>query len=137
MKTSWTRSARSWRDTGSEWGWWWSRVDTGVHSQQHEQRLFAAASVYTLALAHEVLRQVDLQALALNQPLTIEPLDAFESESTDLAVGDVLTLRQALEHMLADSSNASAYALMRTVGRGQLNAERGTRACRKQASRCS
>ena len=79
--------------------------------------------MYKLAVAHEVLRQVDLQVLSPDDRLAIERADALEAEPGDLAVGEVISAGRALEHMLGDSSNAAAYALMRMVG--PATAQRG------------
>ena len=109
-------------DYGERLGLVVESIESGARFERHAQRLFPSASVYKLAVAHEVLRQVDLQELSPDDRLTIEAADALEAEPGDLAVGEVISVGRALEHMLGDSSNTAAYALMRMLGRPQLNA---------------
>jgi beta-lactamase class A len=85
-------------------------------------RPFRAASVYKLPLAFEVVRRVDRGQLGLDDELTIEPSDAVEPEPLGgLDVGDQVTVRRALEATIGVSSNAAAHALMRLIGRPELN----------------
>jgi beta-lactamase class A len=87
-----------------------------------ERRTFAAASTYKLALAYEVLREAGTGQLQLDGRLTIEADDAVEPEPAGgLSVGQQVTVRRALESSMSVSSNAAGHALLRLVGRGQLN----------------
>ncbi len=98
-------------------------LEGGARFEYDAQRPFVSASVYKLAVAYEVLRQVDLGNLSLDDLLTIEDGDTWEEEpGGGLGPGDDVTVGMALESMMGLSSNSGAYALMRLVGRPQLNA---------------
>jgi beta-lactamase class A len=98
-------------------------LSTGERFAQNEARLFPSGSVYKLAVAWEVMRRVDRGQLRLTDELTIEPGDALEAEPDGgVAPGERVTVRDALEAMMSVSSNAAAYALLRLVGRSELNA---------------
>jgi beta-lactamase class A len=87
-----------------------------------DRHQFAAASTYKLALAYEVLRESGTGQVRLEEPLTIEADDAVEPEPAGgLTVGQRVTVRRALEASMSVSSNAAGHALLRLVGRGQLN----------------
>jgi beta-lactamase class A len=97
-------------------------VPTGERFEWNQDRTFPSASVYKLTVAYEVLRRAKARQVDLDEPLTIEPVDAVEAEpELGLAVGEQVTVRQALEAMMSVSSNAAAYALMRRIGRVELN----------------
>jgi beta-lactamase class A len=89
----------------------------------NEQRVFPSASVYKLPVAVETLRRVDAGQLRLDDTVEVTEADAEEVEPDQgLAPGDVVTLGEALRVMLEYSSNAAGHALLRTLGRPQLNA---------------
>jgi beta-lactamase class A len=97
-------------------------VERGERVALDDRRSFAAASTYKLALAYEVLREVRDGRLQLDRRLTIGDDDAVEPEPAGgLAVGEEVTVRRALEATMSVSSNAAGHALLRLVGRGQLN----------------
>lgn len=97
-------------------------VPSGASFGHHQHRVFPSGSVYKLALAYEVLRRTDHGELSLHTLLTIEPSDAQEPEPAGGVVEhEQLTVRESLEAMMAVSSNASAHALLRHVGRANLN----------------
>jgi beta-lactamase class A len=103
------------------YGMYVEHVGTGERFVRHHQRAFPSASVYKLAVAVEVLRRVDRRQLALDQSITIEREDAQEPEPEGgVGEGEYITLERALQAMLSVSSNAASHALMRTVGRDQL-----------------
>jgi beta-lactamase class A len=98
-------------------------VATGERFVHNGGRVFPSGSVYKLAVAWEVLRRVDAGHLRLDDELTIESGDAFEAEPAGgVQLGERITVRQALDAMMSVSSNAAAYALLRQVGRSELNA---------------
>ena len=69
---------------------------------------FAAASVYKLWLAYQVLHEVDLGRLDLDTVLTIAPEDTVEPEpASGVSLGDEMTVWLALELMMGSSSNAA------------------------------
>jgi beta-lactamase class A len=79
--------------------------------------------VYKIAVAYEVLRQADRGALGLADPLMVEDEDVVEAEPAGgLAPDEEVSVWAALEAMMGVSSNSAAHALMRLVGRGQINA---------------
>jgi beta-lactamase class A len=98
-------------------------VVSGARVEQQAERPFTAASVYKLAVAYEVLSQVDQRRIGLDEMLTIQPVDLLDQQAGDLTAGQVLTVRRALETMLGDSSNAAAFGLLRLAGRPRLNAD--------------
>jgi beta-lactamase class A len=99
-------------------------VATGERYAHNESRLFASGSVYKLAVATEVLHRVDLRQLSLDDQITVQAADQLEAEPEGgLPVGEKVTIRRALEAMMTVSSNAAGYALMRQIGRGELNAQ--------------
>jgi beta-lactamase class A len=78
--------------------------------------------VYKAWLAYLVLREVDRGRIELDDALTIEAEDATEVEpDSDVALGDEMTVQEALEAMMGPSSNAAAHRLLRAVGRPALN----------------
>jgi beta-lactamase class A len=79
-----------------------------------------SASVYKLLLVHELLGRLERGELRADDELTIADVDALEDGGE--SVGDRLTVRQAIEATMGASSNRSAFALMRLIGRPQLNA---------------
>ncbi len=84
--------------------------------------LFHSASVYKLPLAVEVLRRVDRHQLGLDDQLTIADEDATEGEPLGgVYPGDTITVQQALELITGVSSNAAAHALLRLIGRSELD----------------
>jgi beta-lactamase class A len=88
----------------------------------NETRVFPSGSVYKLALAWQVLREVDLGRFELDQSLEIVPEDTIEDEpSGGLSATDTPTVRQALRAMFTVSSNAAAHALLRLIGRRDFN----------------
>jgi beta-lactamase class A len=95
-------------------------VPTGARFAHRASQPAPSASVYKLFVAHEVLARVDRGELRLADQLTIQPSDALEDGWED--VGDRLTVRQALDTMMGDSSNRAAFALLRQIGRAQMNA---------------
>jgi beta-lactamase class A len=110
------------RGQGGRYGLVLEHVERGERVALDDRRTFAAASTYKLALAYEVLREVGAGRLQLDRQLTIEADDAVEPEPAGgLAVGQDVTVRRALEATMSVSSNAGGHALLRLVGRGQLN----------------
>jgi beta-lactamase class A len=84
--------------------------------------VFRSASLYKLPLAVEVLRRLDRHQLRLDDQLTIAAEDASEGEPLGgVYPGDTVTVQQALELITGVSSNAAAHALMRLLGRSELD----------------
>ena len=97
---------------------------SGARAAINDTTVFPSASLYKLGVAWAVLRQVDAGAVNLDAPLEIEDDDAIEPEPDGgFGTGDTPTIREALEAMLAVSSNASAHALLRLIGRDAFTAE--------------
>jgi beta-lactamase class A len=95
---------------------------TGQRRALNEHRVFAAGSVYKLALAWEVLSRVDLGDVALDDVVTIEDQDVAEPEPRGgFKAGDTPTVREALRAMLSVSSNSAAHAFLRLIGRQAFN----------------
>jgi beta-lactamase class A len=95
-------------------------VASGARFEHEAAAPAPSASVYKLFVAHEVLERAGRGEVGLDDGLTIQAADALE-EGWE-AVGDRLTVRQALEAAMGQSSNRAAYALLRLVGRARLNA---------------
>ena len=97
-------------------------VPTGQQVVHDADLAFEAASVYKLAVAYEVLRQVDAGQFSLDERLTVADEDTVEPEpQAGLGADDEVSVSEALEAMMGISSNSAAHALMRLVGREQLN----------------
>jgi beta-lactamase class A len=95
---------------------------SGARYEHQADAVFRSASVYKLPLAVEVLRRLDRRELSLDDQLTIEAEDATEAEPlAGVSPGDTITVEQALEAMTRVSSNAAAHALMRLLGRAQVD----------------
>jgi beta-lactamase class A len=110
------------RGQGGRYGFVLEHLALGERFALDERQQFAAASTYKLALAYEVLREAGAGELRLESQLTIEAIDAVEPEPAGgLSVGQRVTVRQALESSMGVSSNAAGHALLRLVGRAQLN----------------
>jgi beta-lactamase class A len=96
---------------------------SGQRRGLNEHQVFAAGSLYKLALAWEVLARVDLGYLGLDDVVAIEDQDVVEPEPRGgFKAGDTPTVREALRAMLSVSSNSAAHALLRLVGRQSFNA---------------
>jgi beta-lactamase class A len=97
-------------------------LGSGERLALNETRVFPSGSVYKLALAWQVLREVDLGRIELDQPLEILAEDTIEDEPVGgLSAPDTRTVHQALRAMFTVSSNAAAHALLRLIGRGDFN----------------
>jgi beta-lactamase class A len=95
---------------------------SGERYEHQADDVFRSASVYKLPLAIEVLRRVDRHQLDLDDQLTIADEDATEGEPLGgVYPGDTITVQQALTLITGVSSNAAAHALMRLIGRSELD----------------
>jgi beta-lactamase class A len=98
-------------------------VPTHQRATRDAEREFESASVYKIAVAYEVLHQADRGQLGLDDQITITDDDAVEVEPDGgLAPDDQVSVRDALQAMMGVSSNSAAHALMRLVGRAEINA---------------
>jgi beta-lactamase class A len=98
-------------------------VPTHQRATHDAEREFESASVYKIAVAYEVLEQVDNGQMSLEDRVTIADDDATEAEPDGgLAPDDEVSVREALQTMMGVSSNSAAHALMRLVGRAEINA---------------
>jgi beta-lactamase class A len=111
-------------DVSNDYGLVVEDLLSGAREALNESKVFPSASIYKLGVAWSVLRRADAQQLNLDQQLTIEDEDAVEVEPDGgVAPGDAPTIREALAAMLSVSSNAAAHALLRLVGRAEVNQE--------------
>jgi len=95
---------------------------TGEQVVVQGDRVFRAASVYKVLVAYAVLREVEDSRLTLGDPLVITEADDNEVEPAGgLAVGQTVTIREALATMLGVSSNLAAHRLLRLLGRANVN----------------
>lgn len=98
-------------------------LGSGARLAVNETGVFPSGSVYKLALAWEVLRQVDAGRLNLDTPIEVLDEDTLELEPYGgPAPGDTPTVREALRAMFEVSSNSAAHLLLRVVGRTEFNA---------------
>lgn len=94
-----------------------SNLTTGQTVLVNANRQFTAASTYKLLVMYRVYQLIANGRLALDAPITIAEPDLIESASGDVfALGQSVTVGQALTQMIVVSSNAAAHALVRTVG---------------------
>jgi beta-lactamase class A len=111
------------RSSGSAYGVAIEWVPGHERASHDAQREFEAASVYKIAVAYAVLEQVDRGQIGLADPLTITDDDAVEVEPEGgLAPNDQVSVWDALQAMMGVSSNSAAHALMRLIGRAEINA---------------
>jgi beta-lactamase class A len=97
-------------------------IRSGEQHTLNAERVFPSGSVYKLPLAWEVLRQVDAGQLSLDDVIEIQAEDTIEPEPYGgFGAGDTPTLREALSAMLSVSSNTTAHALLRMLGRDAVN----------------
>jgi beta-lactamase class A len=109
-------------DPSADFGLIVEDVASGQRAGLNEGRVFRSGSVYKLPLAWHVLREVDRGDLGLDQPLEILGEDSVEPEPDGgFGESDTPTVAEALRAMFSVSSNAAAHALLRTVGRQELN----------------
>jgi len=109
-------------DPSADYGLLVEDVRSGERVALNEGRVFPSGSVYKLPLGWQVLREVDQGRLSLDQQIEILPEDTVEPEPDGgLDVGLTLSVREALRAMFSVSSNAAAHALLRVVGRRELN----------------
>jgi beta-lactamase class A len=98
-------------------------VPTHQRATHDAEREFESASVYKIAVAYEVLEQVDRGQIGLDDQVIITDDDAVEVEPDGgLAPDDQVSVWDALRAMMGVSSNSAAHALMRLVGRAEINA---------------
>ncbi len=110
-------------DPSSDYGVVIEDIASGDRLELNQDRVFASASVYKLPLAWQVLSEADRGHINLDDTLDILEVDAIEVEPEGgLAPGEMTTVGDALERMVSVSSNASAHALLRTIGRRAFNA---------------
>lgn len=80
-------------------------------------RPFPAASLYKLLVMYRVYEAIDAGSLSLDDPVTIQRGDTIQDEPGGwYSPGETTTVRQALDVMITESSNAASFALTRTVG---------------------
>jgi len=92
-------------------------LETGETVLINADETFRSASTYKLLVMYEVYRQVAAGELAMDDTITIRPADAVEGDPANgLAVGDTVTVAEALRAMITVSSNSAAYALVRNLG---------------------
>jgi beta-lactamase class A len=97
-------------------------IGSGARHAVNETEVFPSGSVYKLALAWEVLRQVDTGRLSLDTPIVVLDEDALELEPYGgPGPGDTPTVREALRALFEISSNSAAHLLLRLVGRTEFN----------------
>ncbi len=77
---------------------------------------FPTASMYKLLVMYRVFQAVDGGSLSMDDQVTIQDADLAQLDSTDLSVGDTMTVAGALGNMITVSSNASAWAITRLLG---------------------
>jgi beta-lactamase class A len=111
-------------DSGADYSVVLEDLASGARASVNADQALPSASLYKLGVAWAVMRQVDAGGLLLDDPMEIQDEDAVEPEPDGgLGAGDTPTLRDALRAMLSLSSNASAHALLRTIGRDNFTAE--------------
>jgi beta-lactamase class A len=111
-------------DGGPAYGLVLEDLGSGARTAINDGQTFPSASLYKLAVAWLVVRQVDAGTLSLDAPMAIEDDDAVEVEPRGgFASGAAPTVSEALEAMLSVSSNAAAHAFLRVLGRSNLNQE--------------
>jgi beta-lactamase class A len=97
---------------------------SGARATINADSTLPSASLYKLGLAWATMREVQAGDLGIDTTLTIEDDDAVEPEPYGgVGVGDTPSIRDALAAMLTVSSNASAHALLRIIGRDSFNQE--------------
>ncbi|MBV8717705.1 MAG: serine hydrolase [Chloroflexi bacterium] len=111
-------------DAGSDYALVLEDLASGARTAINADAALPSASLYKLGVAWAVMRQVDAGLLRQDAVLTIEDDDAVEPEPDGgFGVGDTPSVRDALAAMLSVSSNASAHALLRVLGRDAFTAE--------------
>jgi beta-lactamase class A len=97
---------------------------SGARTTINADRSLPSASLYKLGVAWATMREVQAGGLDLDEPLAIEDEDAVEPEPYGgVGVGSTPSIHDAVAAMLSVSSNASAHALLRTIGRDNFNQE--------------
>ena len=91
-----------------------------LYSASPDELVFAA-SLYKLGVLLEAERRIEAGTLAVADRITITKADHVEYGSFT-AAGTVLSIDDALERMIALSDNASALALIRTLGIASIQA---------------
>jgi beta-lactamase class A len=111
-------------DTEAEFSIVLEDLASGARATINADQTLPSASLYKLGLAWATLRQVDAGRLSLDDSLEIEDEDAIEPEpDSGISVGDTPSVREAVTAMVSVSSNASAHALLRLIGRETFTAE--------------
>jgi beta-lactamase class A len=99
-------------------------LGSGVRTTLNADQSLPSASLYKLGVAWVVMREVQAGAVRLDWQLEITDDDAVEPEPDGgFGVGDTPSVQDAIAAMLSVSSNASAHALLRIVGRDVFTAE--------------
>lgn len=80
-------------------------------------RVFPTASLYKVLVMYRVYQAMEQGTLSAADKITIEAGDMVEADEWDkLSPGQVITVSDAVERMITESSNIAAYALARQVG---------------------
>ena len=97
---------------------------SGVRTAVNADQSLPSASLYKLGVAWALMRLVQAGSVRLDLQLEIEDDDAVEPEPEGgFGVGETPSVQDALAAMLSVSSNASAHALLRLLGRDAFTAE--------------
>jgi beta-lactamase class A len=97
---------------------------SGARASFNADTPLPSASLYKLGVAWVVMRQVDAGLLNLDSTVEIEDDDAVEPEPYGgFGAGDTPSVQDLIAGMLSLSSNAAAYALLRTTGRDAFATE--------------
>lgn len=83
---------------------------------------FYSASLFKVGVMFEVFHQVVLGLIDLEEELVVtERYLQFDLGTRPIALGDVMTVRQALQHMMSVSDNVAANLLLDRAGPGNVN----------------
>jgi len=91
-------------------------LDDGSGVFVNDETLFPTASMYKLLVMYRVFQAIEAGSLSPEDYLTITSDDFAGGEDGIFVPDDTVTVGRALEAMIAESNNASAYALTRAVG---------------------
>ena len=95
---------------------------TGYRFGLNDQRVFPAASLYKLAVLTEAYRQAAAGQISLDDTMITITDDDLTGDGYFTASGTSLTVREAIERMIAISDNSPALALVRVLDAHQINA---------------
>ncbi|MBI2940480.1 MAG: serine hydrolase [Chloroflexi bacterium] len=110
------------RAGGARFGVAIRNLATGQTAYLNAEEVFAAASLYKLAVLYTAYADAWAGRLDLDETLTVTAYTLREDDEPTLGEGDRVSVREALGRMITWSDNTAAYLLLDRLGWSHVNA---------------